>query len=144
MTISHKFLLAAAALLGLLLVATDTQAWESSSPQINTRVRSSDSGATNAPVPVPAVEDDEQRRLSEDNLRRQTEAAEKIRLEKEQRAAAIAAWEEYQVEQKKRKEKEQADREARNRAREGAPVGQCVYKAVMSDAELEACREARR
>lgn len=123
MTISHKFPLLAAALLGLLLVATDTHAWESSNPEISI---------------------DEQRRLSEDYLRRQAEAEEKIRVDKEQRAAAIAAWEEYRVEQKKRKEKEQADREERNRAREGVPPGQCVYKAVMSDAELEACRQARR
>ena len=73
--------------------------------------------------------------------RRQAEAAEKVRLEKEKRAAAIAAWEEYQAEQKKRQEKERADREARNRSREVAP-GQCVYKSVMTDADLELCRQA--
>ena len=36
-----------------------------------------------------------------------------------------------------------ADREARNRAREGAP-GQCAYKAVMTDQDLEQCRQASR
>ena len=132
---------------------------------INVRVRSSDSStngspaASNAPaqaasatqptrtaattpVPQPAVDDEELRRRSDDNLRRQAEADEKIRLEKEKRAAAIAAWEEYQARQRALLEKERAEKQARNRARESA--NPCVYKPVMSDEDLERCRQASR
>ena len=143
MTLSHRSLLSTAVLLGMLLASFDSEARRTGSAHTSGEAAAPAlARSAVAPVPQPAADDEELRRRSEDNLRRQAEADEKIRLEKEKRAAAIAAWEEYQARQRALLEKERAEKQARNRARESA--NPCVYKPVMSDEDLERCRQASR
>ena len=91
LTISHKFLLTAAALVALLLA----------SAQLNAAL-----------------------------------------AEKKARDVAIAAWEQNQAKQLELLEKQRAEREAHKRAREDA--SRCAYKPVMTNEDLERCRQARR